>query len=69
MIVLKYYADINILRSFVYVERKIDDLTREKQDILYEYLLADYPSAIQKKITLLSHFKEHLNQNKVLNES
>lgn len=42
--------------NFEYYEKEAGD----RQDILTTYSLRDYPSALQKKITLLKHFKNYL---------
>ncbi len=42
--------------DFLYVERVGSD----KLDFMYHYNLTEYPKEIQKKITLLSHFKNFL---------
>ena len=41
---------------FKYFERKGAD----KQDICSTYVLSDYPKELQKKITLLQHFRSYL---------
>jgi len=42
--------------KLIYVERK----GPQKQDVANEYTLTDYPKDLQKKVTLLQHFKSHL---------
>jgi polo-like kinase 1 len=41
---------------FDYMERRSSD----RQDIGKEYTLTDYPKDIQKKVTLLQHFRSYL---------
>jgi len=41
---------------FEYLERRPTD----KQDIVTSYTLTDYPKELQKKVTLLQHFKSYL---------
>jgi len=43
--------------SFEYMERKSAD----KQDVVNTYTLTDYPKELQKKVTLLQHFKSYLD--------
>lgn len=42
--------------KFKYLERKGPD----KQDVVNEHLLTDYPKELQKKVTLLQHFRSYL---------
>lgn len=42
--------------KFIYVERK----GAEKQDFITEHTLSNYPKDLQKKVTLLQHFKSYL---------
>ena len=44
------------LSSFLYIEKK----GPEKQDSPTEYNLTDYPKDLQKKVTLLQHFRNYL---------
>lgn len=46
----------NFYSNFLYIERK----GPEKQDVATEYTLADYPKDLQKKVTLLEHFRSYL---------
>jgi polo-like kinase 1 len=48
--------------SFYYYERKAISST-EKQDVMITYDLADYPKDLQKKVTLLQHFRSYLETN------
>jgi polo-like kinase 1 len=43
--------------TFEYMERKSAD----KQDVVNTYTLTDYPKELQKKVTLLQHFKSYLD--------
>lgn len=45
--------------NFDYIERKNAD----KQDVMTSHTLTDYPKELQKKITLLQHFKSYLEGN------
>jgi polo-like kinase 1 len=38
----------------------VDRKPGEKQDILSNYTLLDFPKEIQKKVTLLQHFRSYL---------
>ena len=49
---------------FFYYERRLVS-ANEKQDVKMQYLLTDYPKELQKKVTLLEHFKSYLSQNRV----
>jgi len=42
--------------NFEYMERRASD----KQDIVSSYTLTDYPKELQKKVTLLQHFRSYL---------
>ena len=42
--------------KFKYLERKGPD----RQDVVTEHLLTDYPKELQKKVTLLQHFRSYL---------
>jgi len=42
--------------KFIYVERK----GTQKQDVIADYTLSSYPEDLQKKVTLLQHFKSYL---------
>jgi polo-like kinase 1 len=49
--------------NFNYIERRMSD----KQEIVTSHTLSDYPKELQKKVTLLQHFKSYLegdNTNK-----
>jgi polo-like kinase 1 len=48
--------------SFFYYERKAIS-SNEKQDVLSQYNFTQYPKELQKKVTLLQHFKSYLEQN------
>ena len=41
---------------FFYIERRVSD----KQEIISSYNMDDYPKDLQKKVTLLNHFKNYL---------
>ena len=41
---------------FNYIERRVSD----KQEIISSHTLSDYPKELQKKVTLLQHFKSYL---------
>lgn len=43
--------------KFDYYERK------EKEDVKQSHLIEEYPKDIEKKVTLLNHFKSYLDQN------
>ena len=45
-----------ISSNFEYMERRPSD----KQDIVSTYTLQDYPKDLQKKVTLLQHFRSYL---------
>jgi polo-like kinase 1 len=47
---------------FYYYERKAISQT-EKQDVLQKYFFADFPKELQKKVTLLEHFKSYLQSS------
>ena len=47
---------------FYYYERKAISST-EKQDVLSKYPLTEYPKELQKKVTLLEHFKSYLQSS------
>jgi hypothetical protein len=49
--------------TFFYYERKAISQT-EKQDVMQTYNLTDYPKDLQKKVTLLQHFRSYLENNK-----
>lgn len=42
--------------NFNYIERRMSD----KQEIAYSHTLSDYPKELQKKVTLLQHFRSYL---------
>jgi len=44
---------------FDYMERR----TSDKQDVMTSHTLADFPKDLQKKITLLQHFRSYLEGN------
>ena len=46
--------------NFEYYERR----TSDRQDMVSCYTLQDYPPELQKKITLLLHFKSYLDDQK-----
>ena len=48
--------------QFYYYERKSISAT-EKQDVMTQYNFANFPKDLQKKVTLLQHFKSYLEQN------
>ena len=43
-------------KKFFYIERRVSD----KQEIISSYNMDDYPKELQKKVTLLNHFKNYL---------
>jgi len=43
-------------KQFFYIERRVSD----KQEIINTHNLEDYPKELQKKVTLLNHFKNYL---------
>jgi len=47
---------------FYYYERKAVSST-EKQDVLSVYNFSDFPRELQKKVTLLEHFKSYLQSS------
>lgn len=49
--------------TFYYYERKALSST-EKQDVMQTHNLTDYPKELQKKVTLLQHFRSYLENNK-----
>lgn len=53
---------------FYYYERRQVN-SNEKQDVQMQYRFSDYPKELQKKVTLLEHFKSYLSQNKVQSSS
>ena len=48
--------------NFYYYERKAVTTT-EKQDVMTTYSLTEYPKELQKKMTLLQHFRSYLENN------
>lgn len=52
-LILTFWA---INRNFEYIERK----GSEKLDIMASHTLKDYPKELQKKVTLLTHFRSYL---------
>ena len=48
--------------QFYYYERKAV-AANEKQDVMQQYNFANFPQELQKKVTLLQHFKSYLEQN------
>ena len=44
-------------KEFNYFERK------SKEDICLNHKMDDYPKTLEKKVTLLAHFKSYLDQN------
>ena len=51
-----------VTKCFYYYERKAISQT-EKQDVLQKYSFTDYPKELQKKVTLLEHFKSYLQSS------
>jgi polo-like kinase 1 len=53
-------------QTFNYIERRVSD----KQELIYTHTLTDYPKEIQKKVTLLQHFRSYLegDLNKLNND-
>ena len=49
--------------SFQYLTK-----TSNSEDFLTEYTFAQYPAELQKKVTLLQHFRKHLKIEDVVNE-
>ncbi len=49
-------------QSFQYYERKAISTT-EKQDVMVNHSLTDYPKDLAKKVTLLQHFRSYLENN------
>lgn len=53
--------------TFNYYERKsvggANGQMSEKQDVMKSYSLTDYPKELQKKVTLLQHFRSYLENN------
>jgi len=54
LIIIKYFS------YFEYMERKQND----KQDIISQHTLSEYPKELKKKVTLLQHFKNYLEGDK-----
>lgn len=52
----------NTSNQFYYYERKSISAT-EKQDVMTQYSFGNFPKDLQKKVTLLQHFKSYLEQN------
>ena len=48
--------------NFFYYERKAV-ASNEKQDVMTQYSLTNFPKELQKKVTLLQHFKSYLEKN------
>jgi polo-like kinase 1 len=48
--------------TFYYYERKSVSTT-EKQDVMTTYTPTEYPKDLQKKVTLLQHFRSYLENN------
>ena len=57
----KIVLDLNC-QDFYYFERKAISQT-EKQDVMSSHTLTDYPKELQKKVTLLQHFRSYLESN------
>jgi polo-like kinase 1 len=53
---------------FYYYERKPISAT-EKQDVMTTHSLLEYPKELQKKVTLLQHFRSYLENNAQTNGS
>ncbi len=53
--------------KFFYYERKAVSNT-EKQDVMTQHTLSDYPKELQKKVTLLQHFRSYLETSASANE-
>ena len=51
-------------QKFNYIERGPD-----RQDIIQSHSLNDYPSELQKKVTLLQHFRSYLDDDKKKKEN
>lgn len=51
--------------NFIYVDKKGHD----KQDLIQEYTMANYPKDLQKKVTLMQHFKSHLEGEDAKNKT
>lgn len=49
-------------KTFYYYERKAVSST-EKQDVMTTHQLTEYPKELQKKVTLLQHFRSYLETN------
>jgi polo-like kinase 1 len=49
--------------NFYYYERKAIH-TAEKQDVMQQHSLTDYPQEMKKKVTLLQHFRSYLENSK-----
>jgi polo-like kinase 1 len=56
MMQLKLYLKERV-NKFDYYERK------DKEDVKQSHTLENYPNEIEKKVTLLAHFKSYLDQN------
>jgi polo-like kinase 1 len=54
-------------KVFYYYERKTISST-EKQDVMITHSLTDYPKDLQKKVTLLQHFRSYLENNQANKE-
>ena len=50
--------------KFYYYERKPVSAT-EKQDVMSTHSLTDFPKELQKKVTLLQHFRSYLEANEI----
>ena len=63
-IVLDYQSQSLQVKNpmFYYYERKPISAT-EKQDVMTTHSLLDYPKELQKKVTLLQHFRSYLENN------
>ena len=47
---------------FEYLEKKHVNDKAERQDVMSSYPMANYPKELNKKVTLLQHFKNYLEE-------
>jgi hypothetical protein len=58
--ICKFNFPFNNVRFFEYMEKKYND----RVDAIQQYTFSDYPKDLQKKVTLLQHFKNYLESDK-----
>jgi polo-like kinase 1 len=61
----KIVLENSLSQRFYYYERKAVSAT-EKQDVMTTHSLVDFPKELQKKVTLLQHFRSYLETNSAI---